>query len=906
MKLYDFLTATLPASGSNYYAATKNPNSGQMSQRKFPTPTDLEAYIQSQGTVADTYFGTGTFGKSRKQEEVEQKKCFYLDIDIGPEPEKYDSKKEAVYELLQFCGAHFLQPSILVDSGNGIHAYWVLDLPVNRDQWNVVAVSLKSLSLTHGLKADAAVTADSARILRAPDTFNRKNGKLAQVKILHPDDVSNLKTYAYDELRKAATSVAGPALSVIAGLAPGDPTVAAYGYEQKAYYGKHLTNNCPMFKDAYETGGAGLIEPLWNQQLHVLSFLEDGEHWVHPISNKHKGYSKREAEAKFRQKLIAKQAFGPTKCDTFEANGAKQCATCIHRQEISTPLQLADKEYSTFPRGYEQDASGVFKWTKSSDDWVKDPVTKFQVFDAQRLWGGIGHGQIIVFDATENNKTVKVAIDYAKLQYEVADVVDPLVEAGLSFTNKEVNQFRDFMNAWTSKIRKAQTGSLGFCTFNLGWANEHKVFGLGKKDLHSDGTETPNRHKDQTVAVAYSANGDGSVWKQGVKAVTSDNNHAFNTVILTAFAAPLTNFLGDKSAVICAMSDGSGTGKTTSMQIAASVWGDPDKAMHKLDDTPNSILNKLGYINNLPGYWDEVRTSTTPSNDIWNMIMQIVQGVERSRMNQTGGQQRAGTWNTMFVIGSNESIASHASMYQADSEASRVRLFEIEFPNRAGFPDRTDLLEALKSNIEDNYGVVGETYARLLVQNFEKIKLRLFAKRDEVRKELGNEPSTRFWISTVTALLTAVDITNRWGITNIDKAAYKEWLYEEFNRQKEEVKQEHGDPKKRSERILKQFLSEHSPQIVVYNRFPNRGTAKYEILQEPIASKPCVAALAEDTGQVRISKAALEEWVQESSSASSVPNLIKPVGANKITVILNTSRHSDKKRIDVYEFKLKR
>lgn len=78
---------------------------------------------------------------------------------------------------------------ILNNSGGGIHVFWPLteDIPVAT--WVPIAKAIKALTKKHNLFADAAITADAARILRVPGTHNYKLATprpVQQIAVGHP------------------------------------------------------------------------------------------------------------------------------------------------------------------------------------------------------------------------------------------------------------------------------------------------------------------------------------------------------------------------------------------------------------------------------------------------------------------------------------------------------------------------------------------------------------------------------------------------------------------------------------------------------------------------------------------------------------------------------------------------
>jgi hypothetical protein len=103
-------------------------------------------------------------------------KAIWLDIDVKPDqPDKhYISKDQARQALEKFVKDTGLpSPTAVIDSGGGLHVYWISEAPLTVEEWRRYATALWALVEKHKLLADP-VTTDVARILRVPGTYNRK------------------------------------------------------------------------------------------------------------------------------------------------------------------------------------------------------------------------------------------------------------------------------------------------------------------------------------------------------------------------------------------------------------------------------------------------------------------------------------------------------------------------------------------------------------------------------------------------------------------------------------------------------------------------------------------------------------------------------------------------------------
>ena len=124
---------------------------------------------------SDVFVALGTFeGYSRKAEDCLFVRSFFIDLDVG-EGKEYDSKEAAHAALYKLEGLAGLPTPVVIDSGGGIHAYWIMDTDIPKDVWKPAAEIFKTICLEH-IAIDPVVTADAARIMRCPETFNYKTG----------------------------------------------------------------------------------------------------------------------------------------------------------------------------------------------------------------------------------------------------------------------------------------------------------------------------------------------------------------------------------------------------------------------------------------------------------------------------------------------------------------------------------------------------------------------------------------------------------------------------------------------------------------------------------------------------------------------------------------------------------
>jgi P4 family phage/plasmid primase-like protien len=291
-------------------------------------------------------------------------KALWIDLDLKPEdPKHYATEPEAMTAVLVFCQTHKLPPpSCIVNSGNGLHMYWASTDPLPIDEWRPLAEGFKALLLKDGIKIDPTVTADAARIMRLPESFNRKDPQnVKPVQLLNPRaqiTLYNFSDPAFQALKQHYTPVAkatpktqsehfdaagftGKRMSVVFDALK--PTIQddklSAGCE-RLLHPKPIFDQCPMYDAAYTTGGADVGQPLWHLQILGTTFMEGGNDLAHAISKGHKDYSSDDTDEMFGRKMAERDSLGlgyPS-CATFKGAGCEACKSCPLLGKIKSPL----------------------------------------------------------------------------------------------------------------------------------------------------------------------------------------------------------------------------------------------------------------------------------------------------------------------------------------------------------------------------------------------------------------------------------------------------------------------------------------------------------------------------------------------------------------------------------------
>jgi hypothetical protein len=224
------------------------------------------------------------------------------------------------------------------------------------DEWKSLAYALAEAAKRHGLKCDTGCTIDSARVLRIPNTFNRKANLARPVRIVGTPTEGD---YSPDYLSKVLEpfKVALPAQQLFlidpsrfaGGPSPrfaGVPVENEFGAGTEQHRLVNLDDaarGCAFIRDAIVTGGKDYMNPLWNLTTLISTFTEGGRADAHRMGNKHPGYTQQSTDDLFHRKEREKneKGLGWPACKAISGSGCTACQACPHFGKGKSPLNFA-------------------------------------------------------------------------------------------------------------------------------------------------------------------------------------------------------------------------------------------------------------------------------------------------------------------------------------------------------------------------------------------------------------------------------------------------------------------------------------------------------------------------------------------------------------------------------------
>jgi hypothetical protein len=176
-------------------------------------------------------------------------------------------------------------------------------------------------------------------------------------------------------------------------------------------------------------------------------------------------------------------------------------------------------------------------------------------------------------------------------------------------------------------------------------------------------------------------------------------------VMAAAFASPLIELVGENPFVMH-LWGGTGTAKTVSLLIAASIYGDPKpgKLVRTMDMTANAMRGTAAFLNSIPFCGDELQTIKSKWNGSYDqLIMQITEGIDRGRMKYNSIEDIK-SWKCSFLFTGEEPCVKAGS---GGGVANRV--IQIEVSKKL-----VDDGNAVANFFRTHFGTAGPEYIRAL------------------------------------------------------------------------------------------------------------------------------------------------------------------------------------------------
>lgn len=241
--------------------------------------------IESLGQRTHTYYnaalrkaGLDEYQRG-KEEDIHSVVCMFADIDIKGPAHKQIELPNTKEEVISFLRSLPFPPTYIIDSGNGIHAIWLLEEPFvintpdDLHHIRTVSTGFGAFIIREGQKHGWLLdnVQDIPRMLRAPGTMNFKTDPPKPCTIL-ADNAVRYPLSTFEEYKAEPKAY--------------EPVVVEDGIIGSA---ERMRGRC-AFIDCCADKAGSLSEPWWHTMLSIVALTEDGEEKCHEWSEPYPEY----------------------------------------------------------------------------------------------------------------------------------------------------------------------------------------------------------------------------------------------------------------------------------------------------------------------------------------------------------------------------------------------------------------------------------------------------------------------------------------------------------------------------------------------------------------------------------------------------------------------------------------
>ena len=894
-----FLDLALAHDG-NYCTLVIN-TSTDTKQQKFYSSIDelIESAIDFDSYGFDVYYAPATFTTpgSRKADNVKWVKSFFLDLDCGPGKE-FSTQQKAVTELKKFCKSHNLPRPTVINSGRGVHVYWILSAPVSREAWLPVAERLKILCNRADFPADPAITADIARVLRVPSTHNRKDVPPNPVKFMG-DIASEVDFDAFSALMGDEPVRIPPskAVSAFREAMQQNEQGSFIQLIKKTKAGK----GCAQIKYIIENQET-VPHDLWRAGLSIANICVDSEKAARIMSHKHPDYNEDVTLKKMED------TGGPQFCKTFEIHNPSGCMGCSNKSKISTPATLTKEIIEAAPEAHNIENilsetpkthgvpalpppyirgknGGVYLKTEGEDGDIEYVCVYHYDFYVTHRLHDVELGEVIAFALHLPKDGIREFTIPLACITSKEDFRKNMAMKGITSYGKDIDKLMAYITTWIKELQQSTTASEASQQF--GWVDDEKrdAFVLGDKLITADEVVyNPPSAKTSGLIDAFIPKGTKERQREILQFFSADGLELHQFTILGGFGSILMSFTGLNSLGVH-LQGGSGVGKTTALFCNMSVWGDPHFLTLGEEDTTNSRMHRGEIMHNLPLNTDEM--TNKGGLEISRYAYKLTEGKQKNRM--AGGSNtervRGRIWKLLAFSTGNESCYQQMQMVKGSPQAEMQRILELRVdPNLKAVVDKGKT-DDLYADIQNNYGHFAVEYVQYIIRNNTELAGQFKEIKTGLDKAAGLTAENRFWSAGCTAIILACTITNRLGITNYDAKKLFKWVVEELKKVKSVV--DNTAPQATS--VLTEFVMENWSNILKIKNHETSKKGDGETMVIPEANpRMFVARYETDTNMLYIPPKAFREYLSKRhlSYDSAVEDMVKNMGAERMTMRL--------------------
>jgi hypothetical protein len=842
----------------------------------------------------NTFVALGTFdGYSRKADDCLFMRSFFIDLDVGAEKD-YQTKGDAHTALYKLVGETGLPDPVVIDSGGGVHAYWIMDEDIPRDDWKPIAEKFKALCLKH-ISIDPVVTADAARIMRAPETFNHKFDPPEPTSVVSDE----IHVYGWQEFREffgaapttevvEQTQEAFDAEAILASIPKGvdEDTRAilkldnfAKLFEVLAQKSVDEEGGCAQIKFICENAEA-LEEPLWHAVLSIAKFCDDGATAIHEISNPDPRYT----HAKTEEKAAAIPA--PRTCEWFIGNYPSRCEGCQHRGKITSPITLG-RHFKPAPATNKEDPVWEVEDTQKVPDFPDFlyPYVRgesggiYFVPPAKIDKKGVKHQDDPILILTSNlypltrmisphdGECLQMRLElprdgfrdfllpmkgvYAKEAFKAI-----MASNGVLFSSVNDQHLMNYIIKWGQYLQT--TDKALQMRMQMGWTHERtdpdwdkRSFVIGKKELTRTGEmiDAPSSPFVRGLSRHIVQAGTFARWRESIDYLNKPEFELHAFASMSGFGSPLMPYTSTSGVTMCLVGR-SGNAKTGAMYAGLSVFGHP-KDLSIVKATDNGLTGRYLGLHSMMFGLDEV--GDKKAEDLGNLIHNVSHGKAKVRMQGSVNAEREYEMSASLIalLTANHSIYGKLEGIKFNPDGESARLIELLIHKPKLLEDEGRLGEYIFDAFKYNYGHAGPMYMKEVITRGDNYVTDHVDKwTEKFLADFGIFTEYRFYQNLVGVNFGGAEIANEHGVTAYDlERIYHQTVLAMIEIRDKVVKVNRADYPS----LLGDFINRNMGNILVLK--------DGKVTMEPRGQ--IVGRIVSDEGLLQVSKVELKKFLTE-------------------------------------------
>jgi hypothetical protein len=775
----------------------------------------IEAFKQEPPT--NIYFALSSFdGLRRKADDSIYIKSFFLDLDVGKEKNSYATKDDAYAGLDAFITVLNLPAPVVVDSGNGLHVYWILKEAVETSVWKPYAEKFKELCHQHKLVIDPAVPADAARVLRVPFTKNYgKDDTVKDVVLINEE----LYTYDFDEIVSCFGEVATSenkenALDLknnrkkLTDEEKQSLGLDKYEHEFEEIAVKSLEGaGCAQIKFIIENAFT-CEEPLWYAGISVAARCVDADTAIHKLSEDHPDYDAGETERKAQQSLDeASWAHG---CDKFEELNPGGCQGCPFKGKVNSPIALGKRlrvaqprsddpadtaeseevqvdseypaEYIQFPQSlfpFVRAAGGGIYYqpppkTQKDGTQIQDPPSVLLPYDLvplKRLHSPYD-GECMFMRLFLPKDGTRDLVLPAKLIGATDKLKEFLFSNSIVLNDTKVALFKEYLMKWNNyliNLKKAEDMRM-----QMGWTSnpDYGSFVIGKREITPKGEfDCPVGPTTRNIAKHLVEEGSYDEWRKASKEFNRPGLEYHALGLLAGFGSPLIK-LGNVGGLVISFCGDKGAGKTGALQAGLSVFGNPKPLTIQTAEgaTSNGLYQRASSLGNILMAVDE--TSNMDGKVLSNAVFRLPMNESgKIRLQTSYNNERVTSEGSQLLVIFTTNQSNIQKLYETGKhdpggELRRMVEFDI-FKHTGKFSDSQG--KELFNPFTEHYGFAGPDFIRAIYNlGLPYVKQRLSYWHSRFQKDFVDDTAYTYWSAGLATCFAGGDIAVMSNIMDID------------------------------------------------------------------------------------------------------------------------------------------